>query len=171
VRSVKARVGRKADGVLTITYSISGDLSRVRVPPPREPRIAHGLWQRTCCECFIARDGEPGYHEFNFSPSGEWAAYAFAKYREGEAVVDEKLDPRIALQRPAGTLELDASIALGRLSERHAREKLAVALSAVIEDDEGTLSYWALRHPAGKPDFHHRDSFILQLEPAADTRR
>jgi len=37
------------------------------------------------------------------------------------------------------------------------------ALSAVIEDDDGAFSYWALRHPPGKPDFHHPDAFALML--------
>jgi hypothetical protein len=157
-------VCRESDATLAITYSFEGDLARVRVPAPREPRIAHGLWQRTCCECFIALEGEPGYHEFNFAPSGEWAAYAFAKYREGEALVDEALNPRIGVRRSSDRLELDASIPLQRLSAGHARERLLVALSAVIEDEAGALSYWALTHPAGRPDFHHRDSFTLRIE-------
>jgi hypothetical protein len=33
----------------------------------------------------------------------------------------------------------------------------------VIEAADGSLSYWALRHPPGKPDFHHRDAFALEL--------
>jgi hypothetical protein len=151
-------------GRLAITYLIEGQLARMRVPPPRPPRIAHGLWQRTCCECFVALEGEPGYHEFNFAPSGEWAAYAFAKYREGEALLDEALNPGIVVSRPGEKLALDATIPLERLSARHARARLSLALSAVIEDEEGALSYWALKHPAGRPDFHHRESFALGLE-------
>jgi hypothetical protein len=45
----------------------------------------------------------------------------------------------------------------------HAGARLTLALSAVIEDEDGVLSYWALKHPAGKPDFHHRDAFALEL--------
>ena len=74
VRSVGASVCRRVGGTLAITYSIEGDLARLRVPPPRVPRIAHGLWLQTCCECFIALKGVPGYHDFNFAPSGEWVA-------------------------------------------------------------------------------------------------
>jgi hypothetical protein len=40
-----------------------------------------------------------------------------------------------------------------------------VALAAIVEDDQGTLTYWALRHPAGKPDFHHAEAFALQVDP------
>jgi hypothetical protein len=164
VRSVGARVCREAGGTLAIAYSIEGDLARVRVPSARPPRIAHGLWQHTCCECFVALEGQPGYHEFNFAPSGEWAAYAFAKYRDGAPLVDEALNPRIAVRCAAERIELDASIPLDRLSGAHPRGKLALALSAVIEDEDGVLSYWALRHAPGKPDFHHCDAFALELE-------
>ena len=71
-------MSRTPEGRLALAYSIEGDLKRLRVPRPRAPRIAHGLWQHTCCECFIARTGEPGYQEFNLAPSGERAAYRFS---------------------------------------------------------------------------------------------
>ena len=41
--------------------------------------------------------------------------------------------------------------------------KIAVGISAVMEEQDGTNSYWALRHPPGKPDFHHREAFALEL--------
>ena len=164
VRNVGARVSREPCGTLAITYSIEGDLARLRMPPARQPRIAQGLWQHTCCECFIAVKGQPGYHEFNFAPSSEWCAHAFAKYRDGGPLADEALRPNIAVRSGAGGFELDASIPLDRLSAMHPPASLALALSAVIEDEHGGLSYWALKHPPGKPDFHHRDSFVLQLE-------
>jgi len=163
-RRVAARVRREPGGSLALTYLIDGDLARLRVPPPRLSRIAHRLWQHTCCECFLALQGVPGYHEFNFAPSGEWAAYAFAKYREGAPLADEALNPRIAVRRRAGKLELRASISLDRLSSMHPRRKLALALSAVVEDEHGALSFWALKHPPGKPDFHHADGFALELD-------
>ena len=164
VRDIEARVRRASDGTLAIAYAIEGNLAHVHMPPPGPARVTHGLWQHTCCECFIALEGESGYHEFNFAPSGEWAVYAFSKYREGTALADEALTPRITVRSLAGRLELTASIRLERLSAAHARGRLAVGLSAVIEDEQGMLSYWALRHPAGKPDFHLRDSFILEIE-------
>jgi hypothetical protein len=164
VRNVGARVSREPGGTLAITYSIEADLARLRVPPPRPPRIAHGLWQHTCCECFIALKGLPDYHEFNFAPSGEWCAYAFAKYREGGPLADEALNPRIAVRSRAERLELDASIPLDRLSAMHPHASLALALSAVVEDEHGVLSWWALKHAPGKPDFHHPDSFVLELQ-------
>ena len=40
---------------------------------------------------------------------------------------------------------------------------LKLALTAVVEDGSGRLSYWALRHAPGKPDFHHPDGFVLEF--------
>jgi hypothetical protein len=36
-------------------------------------------------------------------------------------------------------------------------------LSAVVEEENGTLSYWALKHPRDKPDFHCPDGFVFEL--------
>jgi len=60
---------------------------------------------------------------------------------------------------------------LGRirlLSARfHELQGLRVALATMLEAIDGSLSYWALRHAPGRPDFHHRDGFALTLEPPA----
>jgi hypothetical protein len=162
-RNVNVRVARTG-GVLAVNYVIAGEVARLRVPPPRAPRIAQRLWRHTCCEIFIARNGLPAYHEFNFVPSGEWAAFAFARYRDGGPLADESLEPRIAVHGAADTLALDAEIWLDRLSAAHAGAKLSLALATVIEDDTGALSYWALKHAPGKPDFHHPDAFALELD-------
>src|SRR5438046_7608537 len=90
VHSIAARVHRTGEGI-AVTYSLEGQLARLRIPPPRPPRIATRPWQHTCCEIPIARKGLPGYQEFNLAPSGEWAASAFPRYREGVTVVDEQL--------------------------------------------------------------------------------
>ena len=146
-----------------MTYRLEGDLPRLRIPALMPPRIGEKLWQHTCFEIFIARR-MPSYHEFNFSPSGEWAAYAFGKYRDGAALADDSLSPQVAVRIGAHGLELDATVRLARISPLHIAEKLSLGLSAVIEDADGGLSYWALRHPPGKPDFHHPASFALELD-------
>ena len=38
-----------------------------------------------------------------------------------------------------------------------------IGLCAVIERWDGAISYWALAHPSDKPDFHHPESFALEL--------
>ena len=100
----------------------------------------------------------PGYREFNFSPSSEWTAYAFHGYRE-EAGLGIELDPGIEVRRTGTRLELDAELHRAFLPPGRS---LRLGLSAVIEDADGVLSYWALQHPPGKPDFHHTDAFALQ---------
>lgn len=161
VHSIEANVTRGAR-LLKVAYVIKGEIERLLIPASKPPRIAEGLWRHTCCEVFVARKGMPAYHEFNLAPSGEWAAYAFARYREGGLLADEALDPGISVRRAADKFELEASLPLDRLSLEHGA--LALGLSALIEDDRGGLSCWALKHPAGKPDFHQRDAFALELD-------
>jgi len=38
----------------------------------------------------------------------------------------------------------------------------------VVEELDGSHSYWALRHPPGKPDFHHSDAFALEIQRPVD---
>jgi hypothetical protein len=156
LRGIQATVRRNPDGSLDVTYRIEGDLDRVRIPPPRPPRAGEQLWQHTCCEVFVADAAGPGYQEFNFSPSGEWAAFRFTGYREGASFAAP--DPRIGIVRTARALDLTAQI------DPNHKGKLRIGLSAVIEEIDGALSYWALRHAPGKPDFHHRDAFALELD-------
>ncbi len=163
VRGVTARVRRKP-GALAVTYILEGDLDQLRVPAPRAPRVASRLWQHTCCEIFIACKGSSAYHEINLSPSGEWAAYAFDGYRLPRAEPHSaELAPQVAVHVAPGQLELDAVIRLDRLAAPYVGAPLSLALSAVVEDGGGALSYWALRHPPGKPDFHHARAFALDL--------
>jgi hypothetical protein len=164
VRAVEVRIRRSAIAELQMTFRIDGDIRRIRVPPPAVPRIATQLWRHTCFEAFIAVEGQPAYHEFNFAPSGEWAVYAFSGYRNGGPLANEMMRPHIAVRTTDSRLELDALVRLDGLSANHPRASLRIGLSAVIEASDG-LSYWALRHPADKPDFHDAAGFSLLLEP------
>jgi hypothetical protein len=155
LRGIEVSLVRKAEA-LQVAYVLEGEIGRLRIPERRAPRIAERLWQHTCCEIFIARPGVPGYLEFNLSPSGEWAAYAFTGYREGMSVV--AVSPEIIVRRGARRLELEASIPTTESAN------LSIGLSAVIEENSGGLSYWALRHAPGKPDFHHPDAFAIELD-------
>ncbi len=164
VHAIRALIRRSKATELQITFRIDGDIARIRVPPPAVPRIATQLWQHTCFEAFIAVEGRAAYHEFNFSPSGEWAVHAFSSYRDGGPLANEMMRPDIAVRSTNNRFELDGLIRLGSLSAIHLRASLRVGLSAVIETSDGP-SYWALRHPVGKPDFHDADGFALLLEP------
>jgi len=159
IRGIDVVVAGAESGILTLVFALEGDLHDVRIPEPRPSRRVHGLWRHTCCEAFVMAGEGPGYREFNFSPSSEWAAYAFRGYRDGEDL-EVQLGPRIVVHRPGDRLGLEAEISRDFLPPGNS---LRLGLSAVVEDADGGLSYWALRHPPGKPDFHHTDAFALQL--------
>jgi hypothetical protein len=161
VRSLGVRVRADKSDVLVFQYSLAADMSRVRVPPASGGKPADALWKHTCFEAFVAAADAPGYHEFNFSPSNDWAIYRFSAYREGMSRVESGAAPQISLCRGENGLELESAVHLGHMAELRDARRLRVALAAVIEDDSGGLSYWGLRHPAGKPDFHHSNGFIL----------
>ena len=164
LRLITGHLTRAPDGTLAVAYVIEGDIERLRIPAPQPARFADELWRHTCCELFIARENESAYHECNFSPSHAWATYAFARTRERAAQRDlSVVNPHIAVRRRADRLELDAVIRLDRLSSDYTDARLVLAVSAVIEDCDGALSYWALAHPQAKPDFHHPDAFVLEL--------
>src|SRR6202040_1743207 len=91
-RAIQVLVRRSASE-LQMTFRLDGDIPRIRIPLPGSPRINTELWRHTCFEAFIAVEGQSAYHEFNFSPSGEWAVYAFSDYRNGGPVADEMTDP------------------------------------------------------------------------------
>jgi hypothetical protein len=150
-------------GILRFQYSLEADMARVRVPASRSGARADGLWKHTCFEAFVAPKGGPGYHEFNFSPSHDWAAYRFSAYREGMSSAEAGSAPDISVRRRHDGLELQSSVDLGTLPDLRDARELRIALAAVIEDDNGKLSYWGLRHPPGKPDFHHPDGFALEV--------
>jgi hypothetical protein len=164
VRAIQVLVGRSAGAELRMTFRIDGDISRLSVPSLGVPRIGAQLWRHTCFEAFIAVEGQSAYHEFNFAPSTEWAVYAFTGYRNGGPLADEMTRPQIAVRSTARRLELDALVRLDRMSPIHSQACLRVGLSTVIEASDG-FSYWALRHPMDKPDFHNADGFVLRLEP------
>ena len=164
VRSISVRVCRLEESALKVSYELQGDLDRLRIPQPGQTRIADQLWQHTCFELFVKSREGSAYHELNLSPSSEWAAYSFIRYRERVPLDYGPPSVSIAVSAAAGSLGLDASIDVAALSPRYASEPLMLGISAVIEAGDGTLSYWAAAHPEGKPDFHHRDAFVMELD-------
>lgn len=163
VRAIRARV-RRSDTALRISYSLQGDIGLIRVPSPTEPAIGFELWRHTCFETFLKIEGQTAYHEFNLAPSGQWTVYAFSGYRDGAPLADDTMRPHIEVRSTASNLELDAVIQLDRLSADYPRAALRLGLAAVVETADG-LSYWALRHPADKPDFHDPEGFVLRMAP------
>jgi hypothetical protein len=161
-------IGVKAlyqNGDLTLRYELNGDLDNLLIPNAQLPSEADELWKRTCFEAFIAVEEEDAYHEFNFSPSGLWAAYAFDDYRVKKAWRAKKA-LTIHCTRTDKQLIMSTVISNSNLPDNPLNKSYRLALTAVLETKNGELSYWALCHPSGKPDFHHRSGFTLSFNLA-----
>ncbi|HXV47604.1 MAG TPA: DOMON-like domain-containing protein [Candidatus Binatia bacterium] len=163
VREIEVTLAWSEAHALVVTYRLSADTRQLCIPDSAGSRRVNGLWQHTCFEVFVRVKDSPAYYEFNFSPSGEWAAYGFRAYRDGGPLDDAVGAPDISVQTFPDQLKLAAAIRLAQFLSVQPGMLLRLGLSAVVEASDGTLSYWALNHPAAKPDFHHPDSFALVL--------
>lgn len=124
---------------------------------------ADGLWRTTCFEVFLQPHGGSAYLELNLSPSERWAAYDFETYREAMSERPFPREPQCTMRLGSTMAIFDAAVPLAGLP----REDCVMGLSAVLEEEGGTLSYWAIAHPAEKPDFHDPACFAATL-PAPD---
>ena len=168
VRLIEASASIQPDGSLSLGYRLWGDIARLRLPQSPSPERSDSLWQHSCFEAFIGGAGDQAYREFNFSPCGQWAAYAFTGYRQRDESFIARQAPQICTHLFAGRLEMDVTLPPLALPPA---ARLQLALAAVVEADDiadGRHSYWALRHPAARPDFHHRDAFTLELADPRD---
>lgn len=133
-------------------YRLEGDIGALALPPPAEG-AADGLWRHTCLEAFVQDGDGPAYHEFNLSPSGQWAVYRFSAERQRASDDAPPRDgPEIIAERSDRSLVLQAWLPRALLPAHPG----AIGLTAVVETLDGRLSHWALHHPrADRPDFHH----------------
>lgn len=157
-----SRAGDGAEAGLTIAYVIHGLTLDLRIPTPHTPAPADALWRTTCCELFANPLGQPDYREFNFSPSGQWAAHDFLDTRRRASITPPLPAPGIVFQREESLLRLEVTLTKSALPTGDA---LRLALAVVLEANDGTHGYWALAHTPGKPDFHHHAGFVLNLGP------
>lgn len=155
-----------SDGFLQLIYrwQSSPDSLIVGSPSP-VPQRRDELWRHTCAEIFLALGKRPftggPYLEFNFSPTGDWAAYRFDSTRVGMCshVWSGSRVPNIKMSQTPDELALQVLLPLEALPTGEHR----VAYASVLETSQG-LSYWALRHPVNNPDFHHPAAFAATLE-------
>lgn len=141
-----------------IWFGVGAPIDRFIIPDASEPRRADELWRTTCFEAFL-RDGTgDAYREWNFAPSCDWAAYDFTGYREHMTQAEIDSPPYIRTEDNFTWWALGATIAVD------AEIEWQLGLSAVLEEKDGTKSYWALSHPnPDKPDFHDPDCFTAKL--------
>jgi len=158
VTGVEARIIGADEHWLRLRWRIDGAQDLV-VPPFAGKGRADNLWQTTCFELFLKPEGGEGYCEFNLSPSERWAAYDFTGYRQGMSERPAEREPQTAMRLGSSFAIFDAAMPLSALPRAECRMNLA----AVIEEQGGVKSYWALAHPADKPDFHDPACFLATL--------
>lgn len=147
-----------AAATANIWFGVSAPHSRFLIPEAEEPGRADELWKTTCFEAFLRAEGDEAYREWNFAPSGNWAAYDFSGYRQNMAEAEIDPPPYVRMEDNFTWWALGATLAVDSARSWN------LGLSAVLEEKDGTKSYWALAHPdAGKPDFHGPDCFAAKL--------
>ena len=157
VTGVRAGIVVTGPDSIELTYAVDG-AGRLVMPDVQAPARADELWRTTCFEMFLRPVGRDGYVEFNFSPSTRWAAYAFDGHRKGMRDLPRPAAPRIE--------PLDTGMVVGCDLSGVPGGAMAMGLTAIIEEEGGTRSYWALAHAPGPPDFHNPAGFIARLPVA-----
>ncbi len=138
---------------LLVRFITDEDNDWIAWPAPTSSERSDELWRTTCFEVFVAT-GE-GYREYNLSPSSQWASYRFDSYRAGMTAAPETVVSKgIRFQDYIAILEAQIELPDGACR---------LGFSTVLQTAEGTMHYWALAHPSDKPDFHHPDSFVLDI--------
>jgi len=144
VQSIDAELERLPGGAIA-TFRVRGDIAKLVIPAPAATERTDGLWRTTCFELFVAGEGA-GYCEFNFSPSGQWAAYEFDDYRAG--MRNSLAEVETEIYQSNNALDFSAKI------KAEFPNPALVGMTAVIEESDGAISYWSTAFAPGKPDFH-----------------
>lgn len=157
IRRVSVRWFPTRYGQLLLRWHVHG-ADAIAVPDFAGRARGDRLWETTCFEMFLKDSASDAYLEFNFSPSGRWAAYFFPAYRDG--MTDMELEPAPQISTDTG----DTIFVLNALLDMDVvAGAQAAGLCAVIDEKDGTRSYWALAHAEGKPDFHDPACFALPV--------
>jgi hypothetical protein len=164
VTHVEARVIGSDEAWLRLRWRIE-DSSRLVVPAFGGKGRANGLWRTTCFEAFLRPERGQAYVELNLSPSERWNAYDFSSHREGMLERPMPHEPVCTLRRGRSLAIFDAAIPIAALPS----PPCELGFACVLEEIGGRLSYWALGHRDGAPDFHDPACFTARL-PAADAR-
>ena len=155
---VEARIIGADASWLRVRWRIEG-AQALLVPPFDGKGRADGLWQTTCFELFLKPRGVDAYLEVNLSPSERWDAYDFAAYRWDQQERPFPREPECTMRQGSSFAIFDAAIPVAGLPD----DDCAMGMSAVIEEQGGVKSYWAIAHPDGAPDFHAAACFAAEL--------
>jgi hypothetical protein len=156
--TVDATVTCFSNGAVECRYDLTGALDHCVFPSYAQTHQADELWQHTVFETFVAEAGQPSYREFNWSPSGGYAAYQFSDYR----ALAQSTDAVVPLITSTVS-EAQATLIVRLRAGAWPASPLEIGLSAVIEGVDGVLHYFAAHHPLNRPDFHDRRGFVLRI--------
>ncbi|WP_067734650.1 DOMON-like domain-containing protein [Novosphingobium naphthalenivorans] len=158
VRSVEFRIIGFDANWLRARWKILG-CGKLVVPPFAGKGRADGLWQTTCFELFLQQPGSPAYTEINLSPSERWNVYDFSAKREGMAERPMPHEPECTMRLGTDMAIFDAAIPAAGLPAPPWR----YGATAVIAEEGGINSYWALSHASEAPDFHDPSCFLEEV--------
>ena len=146
---------------LEISYGLSGTAQIIVPVMASKPIRQFDLWEHTCFEFFLGIKSTAKYWEFNLSPAGHWNVFRFLKYRH--EIAEEMAFQNLPMKVSRSDNELQLNLEINLDSIIAPEQSLDIGITAVIEDRQKNLSYWALTHPKPEADFHNRDSFIINL--------
>ena len=161
-------VAWRDDDRLDFEFALRGELHLLQLP---EENLAQArrdeLWRTTCFEAFVRPTGGLSYYELNMAPTTEWATYRFDAYRNGMVTAPIEPAQQVSIMRDASIWDQHVAFRLAGARELQGPGSWDLGISAVIEEQSGKKSYWALAHPDGPPDFHHDACFAASLPPIA----
>lgn len=158
---VEAEIYLEGTDTGLLEFRITGPLDQLIFPDPTlvESRRDE-LWKGTCLEAFFAVETIPesSYLEINCAPNGDWNMYEFSGYRQGMKT-SENSKLRLIHRESTSTevlfrLRIESPL-LGQMKW--------ASLTTILQLQDGSFTYWALKHPGAKPDFHNKDAFIAPL--------
>jgi hypothetical protein len=149
--------------MLELSYTLCGDIGALRVPARSDGARTDSLWRATCFEAFILPTPGEAYLELNLSPSTSWAAYAFSRHRTDMCEAYAVPPPTLEVETGPETLTLFARLDLSVAPAVVAGAPWRLGLTAVVQGGGGEISYWALAHPAGRPEFHDAATWTAEL--------
>ena len=159
--AISGSVARQS-GALHAVFQVKGALDCVNwLKTSSGTGRCHELWRQTCFELFFAIPGGSAYWEINLSPGGCWNVYRFTGYRTGMREQEGEDQPVCHVARDGDLFSLACTIDCRAFLDDSVDCELAV--STVVQDTRGRLSYWAIDHHQPEPDFHNRAGFSMVL--------
>ena len=141
-----------------IWFGIGAPPDRFVIPKSSEPWRADELWRTTCFEAFLMAEDGAGYREWNFAPTGNWAAYDFTGYREGMERAEVGAPPYIRMEDNFTWWAVGATIGV----EADRKWRLGLCRRDRGEGRHQIL-LGARASRRNKPDFHDPGCFVARL--------